>query len=82
MPRPSDKAAFAHLAACDVIGAIVEADGPLDEEARRRGRPKEAYGALVRAIVGQQLSTKAAATINGRLLDCLLYTSPSPRDRS
>jgi len=75
--RDSDKAARAHLAKQDVIGAIIEADGPLDEEERRRGRPKDAYGALVRAIVGQQLSTKAAATINGRLLD--LYGGKTPK---
>ena len=33
---------------------------------RRAGRPDDHYGALLRAIVGQQLSTKAARTIYGR----------------
>jgi len=69
--------AFAHLAKQDAIGALVESHGPLDENERRRGRPKEAYGALVRAIAGQQLSTKAAATIYSRLLD--LYDGKVPK---
>ena len=58
--RHHDEAPSRTCAKQDVIGAIVEADGPLDQEERRRGRPKEAYGALLRSIVGQQLSTKAA----------------------
>ena len=32
----------------------------------------------MRAIVGQQLSTKAAATINGRLLDLYGGKTPTP----
>ena len=35
----------------------------------KRERPGDAYGTLVRSIVGQQLSTKAAATIYGRVLE-------------
>jgi len=50
------------------MAAIVERIGPLDHAARRRGRPDDAYGALVRTIVGQQVSTKAARTIYARLL--------------
>jgi DNA-3-methyladenine glycosylase II len=70
-------AAFDHLAACDpVLGAFVADHGPLDEEERRRGRPDDAYGALLRAIVGQQLSVKAAKTIYGRL--CGLYGDRTP----
>lgn len=68
-----------HLQGADpVIGALVEAHGPLDEDERRRGRPADAYGALLRSIVGQQLSTKAARTIYERL--CALYggATPSP----
>ena len=49
---------FDHLAGCDpVLGALVAAHGPLDEEERRRGRPDDAYGALLRAIVGLVEST-------------------------
>lgn len=73
--------AFEHLSGCDpVLGALVTAHGPLDEEERRRGRPEDAYGALLRAIVGQQLSVKAARTIYDRL--CALYgdRTPTPRE--
>lgn len=69
--------AFDHLAGCDpVLGALVSGHGPLDEEERRRGRPDDAYGALLRAIVGQQLSVKAARTIYDRL--CGLYGDRTP----
>jgi DNA-3-methyladenine glycosylase II len=72
---------FDHLTTCDpVLGAFVSEHGPLDEAERRRGRPDDAYGALVRAIVGQQLSVKAARTIYDRL--CALYgeRTPTPRE--
>jgi DNA-3-methyladenine glycosylase II len=59
---------------------LIDALGPLDEEKRRRGRPAEAYGALVRSIVGQQLSTKAAATIYGRLIDLFGGRTPTPAE--
>jgi DNA-3-methyladenine glycosylase II len=49
------------------MAALVERIGPLDRASRRRGRPDDAYGSLVRTIVGQQLSTKAARTIYARL---------------
>lgn len=42
---------------------------PVDPREWRRGRPKDAYGALLRSIIGQQLSTKAAATIYGRVIE-------------
>ena len=45
---------------------------------RSEGRPEDAYGALLRAIVGQQLSTKAARTIYLRVLDIFGGTTPSP----
>jgi DNA-3-methyladenine glycosylase II len=54
--------------------------GKLDLEGRRRGRPADAYGALVRSIVGQQLSTKAAATIYGRLTELFGGRTPTPRE--
>ena len=34
-PVGADEGAFAHLAKQDVIGGIVEADGPLDDESPR-----------------------------------------------
>ncbi|MDP8950031.1 MAG: DNA-3-methyladenine glycosylase 2 family protein, partial [Actinomycetota bacterium] len=54
--------------------------GPLDHAARRRGRPDEAYGALVRTIVGQQLSTKAARIIYARLVALFGDNPPTPAE--
>lgn len=61
-----------------VLRALIDAGGPLRPEERTRGRPADPYGALVRSIVGQQLSTKAARTIYERL--CALFGGgpPSP----
>ncbi|HYH59753.1 MAG TPA: DNA-3-methyladenine glycosylase [Thermoleophilaceae bacterium] len=63
-----------------VMGRLVDELGPLDEEERRRGRPLEPYGALLRSIVGQQLSTKAARTIYGRLIDQFGGRTPTPAE--
>jgi len=74
-------AGFDHLSACDpVLGPLVAAHGPLDERERRRGRPDDAYGALLRAIVGQQLSVKAASTIYGRLAALYGGRAPTPAE--
>jgi DNA-3-methyladenine glycosylase II len=50
-----------------VLGGLIESVGPLGDS--RAGRPDrdDHYGALVRAIVGQQLSVLAARAIYGRL---------------
>jgi DNA-3-methyladenine glycosylase II len=44
----------------------------------RRGRPDDLYGTLVRSIVGQQLSTRAAAAIYARLTDRYGGRTPTP----
>ena len=76
-----DAEALAHLrAADDVMAALVDEHGELDLEARRRGRPADAYGALLRSIVGQQLSTKAARSIYGRLVDQFGGHAPTPEE--
>jgi DNA-3-methyladenine glycosylase II len=62
-----------------VMRDLIRRVGRLDLEARRRGRPADAYGALVRSIVGQQLSTKAAATIYGRLTELFDGRTPTPQ---
>ncbi len=78
-PVESTDAALEHLVAADpLLGALVKAHGPLDGEQRRRGRPADAYGSLLRSIVGQQLSTKAARTIYGRLIDLYGGHTPAP----
>ncbi len=71
------------LAASDpTMAALIDRLGKIDLATRlkRRSeeRPADAYGALLRAIVGQQLSTKAARTIYGRILDLFGGTTPSP----
>jgi DNA-3-methyladenine glycosylase II len=71
------------LAAADpTMAALIERIGKIDlaKRLRRRKeeRPADAYGALLRAIVGQQLSTKAARTIYLRVLDLFDGKTPSP----
>jgi DNA-3-methyladenine glycosylase II len=61
-----------------VIGALIDEYGPLDHDRRRRGRPTDPYGALLRAIVGQQLSTKAAQSIYERLTAIFDGKTPTP----
>jgi DNA-3-methyladenine glycosylase II len=63
-----------------VMRELIKRVGKLDVEARRRGRPADAYGALVRSIVGQQLSTKAAATIYGRMIELWGGRTPTPQE--
>ena len=69
------------LAAADpVMAALVERFGVLSPERRRRGRPRgvDVYGALLRTVIGQQLSTKAARTIYGRVLELFDGAVPAP----
>lgn len=63
-----------------VMRELIRRLGKLDPEARRRGRPADAYGALLRSIVGQQLSTKAAASIYGRVTELFGGRTPSPEE--
>jgi DNA-3-methyladenine glycosylase II len=64
------------------MAALIERVGEIDLETRLRRRseerPADAYGALLRAIVGQQLSTKAARTIYGRILELFDGRTPAP----
>jgi DNA-3-methyladenine glycosylase II len=67
-----------------VMAALIERIGEIDLETRLRRRseerPGDAYGALLRAIVGQQLSTKAARTIYMRVLDLFGSRTPAPEE--
>lgn len=69
------------LASSDpVLAGLIRDIGPMSLEKRRRGRPRgDAYGALLRAVVGQQLSVKAAATIFDRVLALFGGKMPSPQ---
>src|SRR3954464_13341981 len=61
-----------------VLRRVMEERGPIDPEIDRRGSRPDPYEALARAIVGQQLSTKAARSIWGRLVDILGGAFPQP----
>ena len=67
-----------------VMAALIERIGPIDlaERLARRSeeRPADAYGALLRSIVGQKLSTKAARTIYLSVLDLFGGRTPSPEE--
>jgi len=73
---------MSHLLRCGdrVMEGLVRRIGPLAPAQRRRGRPDEAYGSLVRTIVGQQLSTKAARSIYGRLTALFDDRAPTPEE--
>jgi DNA-3-methyladenine glycosylase II len=77
-----DRARKALAAADPTMAALIERLGEIDIATRLRRRseerPADAYGALLRAIVGQQLSTKAARTIYGRVRDLFGGTTPTP----
>lgn len=73
------------LAAADpTMAALIEQIGKLDLRTRLRRRseerPDDAYGALLRTIVGQQLSTKAARTIYLRVLELFGGRTATPEE--
>jgi DNA-3-methyladenine glycosylase II len=91
MPRPSAGSRITPIKATPkAVRALREADPVMarlvDEHSRvvradlRRERLGDAYGALLRSIVGQQLSTKAAATIYHRLAEIFGGRAPTPRE--
>jgi DNA-3-methyladenine glycosylase II len=80
--RKSAKARREELAAADpVMAELIERLGPLDIAKRLRRRkeepPADAFGALLRPLVGQQISTKAARAIYLRMLG-LFDGPPTP----
>ena len=67
------------IAADPVLGRLISERGAIDPATdRRRSRP-DPYEALARAIVGQQLSTKAAASIWGKVLAVFGGKTPTPK---
>jgi DNA-3-methyladenine glycosylase II len=62
------------------MAELIAAAGPLADP--RAGRPDsdDHYGALVRSIVGQQLSVRAARAIYGRLTDRFGGRPPTPQE--
>ena len=81
-PVPEDPGAVRALRKADpVMAGLIERYGDPDGVLARRGRrPGDAYGALVRSIVGQQLSSKAARTIYERLMALFDGHTPTPRE--
>jgi DNA-3-methyladenine glycosylase II len=70
-----------HLRSVDhVMRGLIDAGGPIRPERDRRGSRPDPYEALARAIVGQQLSTKAARSIWERLVDILGGSLPPPSE--
>jgi DNA-3-methyladenine glycosylase II len=79
--KVSIRKATEHLHASDpVLARIIDDVGKL--ESTRRGRPEldDHYGALVRTIVGQQLSVLAARAIYGRLTERFGGRAPTPQE--
>ena len=64
------------------MAELVAAHGPMSVERRlrERGQAGDPWSVLVRAVVGQQLSAKAAATIFDRLLELFGGKIPSPAE--
>jgi DNA-3-methyladenine glycosylase II len=76
--KASPKAVGALRAADEVMARLIDEHGALVRRDLKLERPGDAYGALLRSIVGQQLSTKAARTIYGRMLELFGGHAPSP----
>ncbi len=79
--KVSIRKATEHLRASDpVLAGVIDRVGALPTA--RRGRPEldDHYGALVRTIVGQQLSVLAARAIYGRLTERFGGRPPTPQE--
>jgi DNA-3-methyladenine glycosylase II len=73
-------AADAHLSEDPVLARLIAEQGgplPLDHAPER---PPDVYGALLRAITGQQLSVRAAEAIYGRLIARFGGHPPTPAE--
>lgn len=61
------------------MAGLIERLGELSLETRFKRAPAvDAYGTLLRSVVGQQVSVKAAAAIHGRVLELFGGTTPPP----
>jgi DNA-3-methyladenine glycosylase II len=69
-----------HLRDADpALRKLIDEGGAMDPDEDRRGSRPDAYEAIARAIVGQQLSTKAAASIWDKVLGVFGGETPAPR---
>ena len=77
--------ALRHLRAGDpVLARLLDENGPpetrLDPAPGQPAAPADRYGALIRSIVGQQVSTSAARAIYGRLVAHFGGRTPTPEE--
>ena len=63
-----------------VLRRVMEEQGPIHPEIDRRGSRPNAWEALARAIVGQQLSTSAARSIWEKLIGLFGGRTPEPEE--
>jgi DNA-3-methyladenine glycosylase II len=63
-----------------VLRRVMEEQGPIHPEIDRRASRSDPWEALVRAIVGQQLSTRAADSIWNKLLAIFGGSMPTPEE--
>lgn len=76
---PDEAAAVETLRKADpVMRRVIDQIGPLGDFFA--GRPTDHYSTLVRSIVGQQLSTRSASAIYGRLVDRFGGHPPTPEE--
>jgi DNA-3-methyladenine glycosylase II len=67
---PADLSPDEHLRGADhVLRRLIDEGGPIDPAEDRRASRPDPFEAIARAMIGQQLSTKAAASIWERLLE-------------
>jgi DNA-3-methyladenine glycosylase II len=62
-----------------VLAQVMKERGPISPDSDRRGSRPDPFQALARAIVGQQLSTKAARSIWARVVERLGSETPAPK---
>jgi DNA-3-methyladenine glycosylase II len=78
---PVPAGAVEHLRRADpVMRELIDSVGDLGRRAGRAAAPGDHYGALVRSIVGQQLSSKAAYSIYSRLVERFGGRTPTPQE--
>jgi DNA-3-methyladenine glycosylase II len=75
---PEASAVEALRKADPVLREVIDEVGPLGDFFA--GRPTDHWSTLVRSIVGQQLSTRAAASIYNRLLERFGGRAPTPEE--
>jgi DNA-3-methyladenine glycosylase II len=75
----SQKAAVEELRAADpIMAGLIDMCGVISSPPRKKADPQEHYGALLHAVVNQQLSVKAGAAIYGRLTERFGGQTPTP----